>query len=170
MSRTVVALLCVTRSAFAFLSPQRLRPAFVPTGHARARAMARASTTLPRDSPATPAWTWTTAQGVEYSPQDDRSYRVLRLANGLRAIVVSDPDADKAAGALSVDVGAARDPEEFVGLAHFCEHMLFLGSERFPAENHYKKLLARHGGRSNASTSLERTLYKFEIVASARRG
>ena len=48
--------------------------------------------------------------------------------------------------------------------------MLFLGSERFPAENHYKKLLARHGGRSNASTSLERTLYKFEIVASARRG
>jgi insulysin len=32
--------------------------------------------------------------------------------------------ADKAAAAMSVDAGAAMDPDQMPGLAHFCEHML----------------------------------------------
>jgi insulysin len=51
------------------------------------------------------------------------------------------------------------------GLAHYCEHMCFLGSEKYPEENAYKKLLAAHGGKSNASTSMERTTYKFDVTA-----
>ena len=43
--------------------------------------------------------------------------------------------------------------------------MLFLGSERYPGENEYKSYLASHGGRSNASTSLHTTTYKFEVLA-----
>ena len=51
------------------------------------------------------------------------------------------------------------------GVAHFVEHCLFLGSEKYPDENGYKSFLAAHGGRSNASTSLHTTTYKFEIMA-----
>ena len=87
---------------------------------------------------AVPPWEWRTPDGLEVSPQDDRAYRVVELGNGLIAVVVSDPDAEKAAAALSVDVGASRDPADLPGLAHFCEHMLFLGSKKYPAENHYK--------------------------------
>ena len=68
------------------------------------------------------------------------------------------------AAALSVDVGAAHDPADFPGLAHFCEHMLFLGSAKYPEESAYKKFLAAHGGRANASTSMEATTYHFEVL------
>ncbi len=38
------------------------------------------------------------------------------------------------------------DPDDFPGLAHFCEHMLFLGTERYPGENDYTSYLSEHGG------------------------
>jgi insulysin len=43
--------------------------------------------------------------------------------------------------------------------------MCFLGSVKYPGENEYKSYLAQHGGRSNASTSMHLTTYKFEILA-----
>ena len=52
---------------------------------------------------------------------DDREYRVVRLRNGLRAVLTSDPDADIEAGCMRVAVGHMSDP--IPGLAHFCEHM-----------------------------------------------
>ena len=67
-----------------------------------------------------------------------------------------------------VEVGAGSDPRTMSGLAHFCEHMCFLGSEKYPGENDYKRYLASHGGRSNASTSMYgeyRSLF-FECVYS----
>lgn len=62
------------------------------------------------------------------SPFDSRDYRVLTLENGLQALLVSDPDADKAAASMNVRVGSAQDPDDLQGLAHFLEHMLFLGA------------------------------------------
>lgn len=47
-----------------------------------------------------------------------------------KVMVISDPNATKAAAAMSVDVGAASDPADLPGLAHFLEHMLFLGECR----------------------------------------
>lgn len=37
------------------------------------------------------------------------------------------------------------DPQELPGLAHFCEHMLFLGTEKYPVENEYPRFLSEHG-------------------------
>ena len=37
------------------------------------------------------------------------------------------------------------------------------GTEKYPAENHYKQFLSKHGGSSNASTSMETTVYKFDV-------
>jgi hypothetical protein len=50
----------------------------------------------------------------------------------------------------------------FPGLAHFCEHMLFLGSDRYPDENELDSYLSEHGGYSNAFTEAEYTLYQVE--------
>jgi len=63
---------------------------------------------------------------------DDLDYRIIELKNGLRAVLVSDPDTDKAAAALNVRVGSLLDPPELQGLAHFLEHMLFYASEKYP--------------------------------------
>ena len=42
------------------------------------------------------------------------------------------------------------------GLSHYLEHMLFMGSEKFPDENDYDAFLSSHGGASNAYTELVR--------------
>ena len=60
-------------------------------------------------------------------------------------------------------VGAALDPRPRYGLAHFLEHMLFLGTEKYPQENEYAEFIQNNGGRHNAYTSLTNTNYYFDI-------
>lgn len=69
----------------------------------------------------------------------------------------------KAATAISVGMGSFSDPYEAQGLAHFLEHMLFMGSAKFPDENEYDSYLSKHGGSSNAYTETEHTCYHFEV-------
>ena len=103
--------------------------------------------------------------GIERSPADTREYRAVMLDNGLEALIVSDPDADKAAAALNVNVGSGNDPETRPGLAHFLEHMLFLGTEKYPDPGEYGRFLTEHGGSSNATTSFANTSYFFDVDA-----
>ncbi len=100
---------------------------------------------------------------INKSPEDKRSYRGLELGNGLKVLLVSDPTTDKAAAALDVHVGHMKDPWKLPGLAHFCEHMLFLGTEKYPDENEYNKFLSQNAGSSNAYTALDHTNYFFDV-------
>eukprot|EP00291_Cryptomonas_curvata_P005896 CAMPEP_0172199716 /NCGR_PEP_ID=MMETSP1050-20130122/28854_1 /TAXON_ID=233186 /ORGANISM="Cryptomonas curvata, Strain CCAP979/52" /LENGTH=1032 /DNA_ID=CAMNT_0012876793 /DNA_START=103 /DNA_END=3197 /DNA_ORIENTATION=- len=97
------------------------------------------------------------------SPADTREYRYFSMPNGLQVIAVSDPAADRSAASMDVSVGSFSDPEKFPGLAHFLEHMLFMGSEKYPDENEYSAFLAQHGGGSNAYTASEDTNYHFDL-------
>lgn len=104
------------------------------------------------------------------SPHDERDYRVVTLENGLTALLVSDPEADKAAVSLNVSVGSAQDPGDLAGLAHFLEHMLFLGTEPYPEADAYQGYLTRHGGSHNAFTAPQDTNYFFDIEPDALAG
>eukprot|EP00931_Biecheleriopsis_adriatica_P031421 TRINITY_DN18431_c0_g1_i3.p1 TRINITY_DN18431_c0_g1~~TRINITY_DN18431_c0_g1_i3.p1 ORF type:complete len:1119 (+),score=279.20 TRINITY_DN18431_c0_g1_i3:68-3424(+) len=100
------------------------------------------------------------------APQSDpRSYRVLRLENGLQVLLASDPTADTSAAALTVRCGTFQDPLDRLGLAHFHEHMLFLGTEKYPKEDEYSRYLSEHGGDSNAFTMSEFTTYYFKVAS-----
>ncbi|CDK28106.1 unnamed protein product [Kuraishia capsulata CBS 1993] len=94
---------------------------------------------------------------------DDRHYRVVELSNSLRALLIHDPTTDKAAASLDVNVGAFHDPHNLPGLAHFCEHLLFMGTEKYPLENEYSSFLSKNSGYSNAYTSSQDTNYYFEV-------
>lgn len=91
----------------------------------------------------------------------DRKSAKIRLPNGLEAYLISDPKADQSAAALAVGAGSWNDPEEYPGMAHFCEHMLFGGSEKHPGENEFDRLLSDYKGTSNAYTTSEKTVYFF---------
>ena len=52
---------------------------------------------------------------------DDRSYRVIKLANQLEALLVHDPDTDKASASANVNVGNFSDEEAMSGMAHAVE-------------------------------------------------
>ena len=98
------------------------------------------------------------------SKNDRNMYKFLQLNNKLRCILISDEEADKSSAALSVEIGSLYDPNEYQGLAHFCEHMLFLGTEKYPVENHYMEFIQKHGGSNNAYTSVNNTCYFFDIA------
>ncbi|KAL7984123.1 hypothetical protein Chor_002693, partial [Crotalus horridus] len=69
----------------------------------------------------------------------------------------------QAAAALAVGVGSFCDPDDLPGLAHFLEHMVFMGSQKYPDENGFDTFLKKHGGSDNASTDTERTIFQFDI-------
>lgn len=47
---------------------------------------------------------------IESSPNDERSYRLVRLNNDLEVLLIHDAKADKSAAALDVHVGHLSDP------------------------------------------------------------
>ncbi len=94
---------------------------------------------------------------------DKRKIQTLSLENGLDVLLISDPDVHRSAAALSVGTGYLYDPNEKSGLAHYLEHMLFLGTEKYPEVGSYKKFLDSHSGGSNAYTSGNITNYFFQV-------
>lgn len=105
------------------------------------------------------------AADVVSSPADARAYRHLQLANGLKVLLISDPEAPRAAAAMDVAVGSGDDPEGRDGLAHFLEHMLFLGTQRYPDAGEYQQFISANGGSHNAFTADDHTNYFFDVDA-----
>jgi insulysin len=97
------------------------------------------------------------------SDADPYSYQYMQLENGLKVLLVNTPDADKASAAMSVSVGSMDDPDGREGLAHFLEHMLFLGTEPYPEPDEYQQFIKQNGGSHNAFTSYAQTTYFFDI-------
>ena len=103
------------------------------------------------------------ADGVIKSPNDAREYRTITLDNQLQVMLVSDPSTEKSAASVSVDVGLLHDPMTQQGMAHYLEHMLFLGTEKYPDTNGYSEFMSSNGGSQNASTWLDITNYMFKV-------
>ncbi|KAI0690596.1 insulin-degrading enzyme [Cytidiella melzeri] len=104
------------------------------------------------------------------SERDDREYRVIKLQNGLEATIIHDAKTERAAASLDVATGHLFDPDDMPGLAHFCEHLLFMGTEQFPRENEYSEYLTKNGGTYNAYTSTTNTNYFFRVAPSSLHG
>jgi len=102
---------------------------------------------------------------INKSPNDNREYHAFTLENGLQVMLISDPDATKGAAALDVGVGSGSDPAGRQGLAHFLEHMLFLGTKKYPEAGEYQEYINHHGGSHNAFTTFEHTNYFFDVDA-----
>tara|TARA_R110000744_G_scaffold66320_1_gene135469 strand:+ start:5049 stop:7844 length:2796 start_codon:yes stop_codon:yes gene_type:complete len=100
---------------------------------------------------------------VKKSPNDAKQYQTITLGNGLRALLVHNPESNKSAAALAVNVGHFDDPTHRQGLAHFLEHMLFLGTKNFPDGSEYQQFINQHGGSNNAWTATEHTCFFFDI-------
>lgn len=97
------------------------------------------------------------------SPNDQRQYLALTLSNDLPVLLVHQQDAEKSAAALTVNVGHFDDPAERQGLAHFLEHMLFLGTQKYPDAGEYQHFINHHGGSHNAWTGTEHSSFFFDI-------
>lgn len=87
----------------------------------------------------------------------------IRLDNGLEAYLISNPNFKLSGAMMSVNVGSWEDPKEYPGLAHFLEHMLFMGTRSYPDEAEYSRFISEHGGQTNAFTSSNTTNYLYTV-------
>jgi insulysin len=92
-----------------------------------------------------------------------KNFLKIRLFNGLEVLLISDFSLEESAAALSVQAGTWDDPREYPGMAHFVEHLLFLGTRTYPKESEYSQYIVERGGRYNAVTKHDRTTYGFSI-------
>lgn len=93
------------------------------------------------------------AHELEKPIVDDRAYRVIRLPNRLEALLVHDPNTDKASAALNVNVGNFSDDDDMPGMAHAVEHALFMGTEKVCHRSDSRKT---NGTETDNSSILER--------------
>lgn len=100
---------------------------------------------------------------IHRPPEDQCEYQYIELPNGLRSLLIYDPSAERSAASMVVACGHFSDPKERPGMAHFLEHMLFLGTELYPQPGEYQSFIAQHGGNHNAWTGTEHTNYFFDI-------
>ncbi|MBX8491919.1 pyrroloquinoline quinone biosynthesis protein PqqF [Pseudomonas cichorii] len=91
----------------------------------------------------------------------------LVLPNGLNVVLCHAPRLKRCAASLRVAAGSHDVPLAWPGLAHFLEHLFFLGTERFAADQNLMAFVQRHGGQINASTRERTTDFFFELPPSA---
>lgn len=108
------------------------------------------------------------------SEKDKKDYRLIKLQNGLKALLIHTPASETeeenenlSACSLTVGVGSYDEPQNIGGLAHFLEHMLFMGSEKYPGEGEYNQFITANGGGNNAETCNEHTVYFFDVADNA---
>lgn len=98
---------------------------------------------------------------------DYRDFRHYQLSNGMHAIAVHHPRSNEAGFAVAANTGSLYDPEDVPGLAHFLEHMLFLGTSKYPEPESYDSFLTQNGGANNAYTDEEKTVFFNKVTDSA---
>ncbi|KAJ9087453.1 hypothetical protein DSO57_1033232 [Entomophthora muscae] len=88
-------------------------------------------------------------------------HKFVELDNQLRAVLISDPSAGHAAVALRVGTGAYGDPVDFPGLALVTNHILLLGSKRYP--NVYRSFIEANEGSDAVQTGSTQSVFSFEV-------
>lgn len=105
----------------------------------------------------------TLAAKINKSPTDNAEYKAIRLNNGLEVLLISDEKANKSLFSVGLPIGSMEDPLSQQGLAHYLEHMILMGSKAYPETNSLDAFLTKHGGRNNAYTAPDRTVYYLQV-------
>ena len=103
---------------------------------------------------------------IKKSKNDKRIFCGGKLNNNIKYVLIQDETLSKSYVSVAVNIGSYHNTKEYDGLAHFLEHMLFMGSKKYPYENHFYNILTKYGGISNAYTSEDNTVYFFNVFDS----
>lgn len=93
----------------------------------------------------------------------------FQLPNGLSVFIWEDSTKNDVHGAIAVKAGSKNDPEQFTGLAHYLEHLMFKGTERIGALDWetekalYEQIIAKYDERSGISDPIQKAAIDKEI-------
>lgn len=89
------------------------------------------------------------------------TYFVKLKENNITILLVSNKEFSKSSCVVGVKAGYFQD--SFDGTAHFLEHLLFMGSKKYPNQNAYHDYVIQHGGEDNAFTTHDMTCYYISL-------
>ena len=81
------------------------------------------------------------SNNIKIANNETRKFYGGELENEIKYVNIEDKSLEKSTLIVSVNVGSLADPIEYQGMAHFLEHMLFLGSKKFPVESFFDNFL-----------------------------
>lgn len=79
-------------------------------------------------------------------------------------MLIADKETEEGSASLSVAAGSLNEPRNLLGLAHYLEHSLFLGSTKYPEVDKFFKTISMFSGQSNAETDDQQTTYYFRYT------
>jgi insulysin len=101
---------------------------------------------------------------IEVAENETRNFIGNKLENNIKYVNIEDSTLEKSSLIVSVNTGSIAEDIELQGLAHFLEHMLFLGSKKYPNESYFDEFISKNGGYSNAYTDTYQTVYYFTVL------
>eukprot|EP00658_Telonema_sp_P-2_P064115 TRINITY_DN529_c0_g1_i12.p1 TRINITY_DN529_c0_g1~~TRINITY_DN529_c0_g1_i12.p1 ORF type:complete len:521 (+),score=146.89 TRINITY_DN529_c0_g1_i12:137-1564(+) len=106
--------------------------------------------------------------GIETNALKSQKTMKLVLKNGMGVNIIHNPDLEASSMAVSMEVGSWSDPDDALGMAHFVEHMLFMGTKQHPKPGNFDDFLSANGAQiSNAMTGSQSTTYAFSAPHAA---
>ena len=100
-------------------------------------------------------------------PNDKSLYKHIKLKNNLEVVLIQDKDVTLSAASLTVNVGSYNNYDDYLGIAHFLEHMLFMGTKKYPEVSYFTDFISKNAGSRNAHTADEYTSYYYQILNKA---
>lgn len=88
------------------------------------------------------------------------------LTNGLKILVKEEHRSPVVVSQIWYKVGSSYEPAGITGISHMLEHMMFKGTDSYPA-GEFSKIIAENGGRENAFTGRDYTAY-FQTLEKSR--
>ena len=98
---------------------------------------------------------------IVQTPADKSVVYGTTLKSGIKLILISDDTLKTSSCTVSVNVGYLNDTH--AGIAHFLEHLLFMGSEKYLEQNIYSSYIQSSNGTYNAFTGNNVTCYYLEL-------
>jgi insulysin len=85
------------------------------------------------------------------------------MKSGLEVLIIQDVSSRVAGASMTVNSGVNKEGKDIYGLAHYCEHMLFLGSKKYSDPTYFVDFITKHNGKFNGYTDFELTGFFFKI-------
>ncbi len=100
------------------------------------------------------------------APADPAALHEYRLDNGMKVVIKEDHRAPVVISQVWYRVGSADEHSGLTGVSHVLEHMMFKGTERYPA-GRFSEIIAENGGQENAFTARDYTAY-YQLLEASR--
>jgi predicted Zn-dependent peptidase len=95
--------------------------------------------------------------------------KAFKLPNGLSVFIWEDENMSEVAGMVAVNVGAKDEPDNYTGLAHYLEHLMFKGTDKIGTLNWekekpiYEQIIAKYDERAAITDPIRREAISKEI-------